>query len=167
MAAWSKEQVAFHDKLLRAVAGKTSWVEIAGTCFEDFSPAPPASEESIAGVERRLGLRLPEQLRLLYRECDGIDAGYRQLVLPIEEMVSRNDDLRNNPNYADLYMPFENLLFFGEEGNGDLFGYAIKKDGTYGRLQAVFEWDHESDSRSWKADSLRGLLMQIATDYCC
>jgi hypothetical protein len=33
--------------------------------------APPATTEQITAAERELGVRLPDQLRVLYLECDG------------------------------------------------------------------------------------------------
>lgn len=161
---WSNDQLVFYQKLLLTVADKHSWIAIAAACFPEFSPTAPASEEAIARGEQKLGRKLPEDLRSLYLECDGIAAAYRRPVLSLEEMVVRNEDLRRNPSYLGLYMPFENLLFFGEEGNGDLYGYPIRNDGSY--PHDVFQWDHESDSRSWRANSLRDLLARVATDFC-
>ncbi len=43
-------------------------------------------------------------------------------------------------------MPFEPLLFFGDEGNGDLYFFAIL-DGKI-RNGSVFRWDHENDNRT-------------------
>jgi SMI1 / KNR4 family (SUKH-1) len=39
--------------------------------FPEGKFGPPASEESIIAAENELGVRLPEVLRSLYRECDG------------------------------------------------------------------------------------------------
>ena len=47
-------------------------------------------------------------------------------------------------------MPFDNLLFFGDSGNGDLFALAIDADGRV-RRGDVFCWDHETDGRAWFA----------------
>ncbi len=48
-------------------------------------------------------------------------------------------------------MPLDCLLFFGEEGNGDLFGFRILK-GTVN--PQVYEWDHENDNRTWSGSCL-------------
>jgi hypothetical protein len=163
---WSSEQLAFYQELLRKIAGQPSWAAIAAACFPEFSPTAPASDESIAICEHRLGRKLPEGLRSLYLECNGIDALYRKPVMCIEDIVARNEELRSNAAYSGLYMPFENLFFFGEEGNGDLYGFAVRKDGTYA-YENVFEWNHENDSRSWKANGLKDLLVRVATEFCC
>lgn len=51
-------------------------------------------------------------------------------------------------------MPFEHLLFFGDAGNGDQFAFPIHADGTINRPD-IFLWNHEMDSRSWIAPSLK------------
>ena len=50
-----------------------------------FSPA--ATETQIASVEAELGVRLPEQLRRLYLECDGFreDRGNAKYLLSLTE----------------------------------------------------------------------------------
>ena len=56
----------------------------------------------------------------------------------------------------NFYMPFNNLLFFADAGNGDKFGFPISLDGTI--RKDVFAWNHEDDSRSWCAPSLRTFI---------
>jgi hypothetical protein len=53
-------------------------------------------------------------------------------------------------------MPFDSFLFFGDAGNGDQFAFTIC--GGIVRRPDVFAWDHENDSRSWVAPSLRSYL---------
>ena len=70
-------------------------------------------------------------------------------IWPIERVVSENLALRGDSDLARLYMPFDALLFFGDAGNGDLFGLVPHT----GRPD-VFAWDHENDSRTWVAPGL-------------
>lgn len=58
-----------------------------------------------------------------------------------------------NPDFVDLYMPFDPLLLFGDEGNGDHFGYRIL-GGKVLPDSFIFEWNHESDDRVWFATDL-------------
>jgi len=51
-------------------------------------------------------------------------------------------------------MPFNHLLFFGDAGNGDQFAFSIHADGKIYRPD-VFVWNHEDDSRTWIAPSLK------------
>ena len=52
-------------------------------------------------------------------------------------------------------MPFDALLFFADAGNGDQFAFPITATAA---RDDVFVWDHENDSRSWYAASLKSYL---------
>jgi hypothetical protein len=71
----------------------------------------------------------------------------------VEELIAQNQLFRRNAEYSDLYMPFDCLLFFGGEGNGDQFGYRIL-GGRIHETSFIYEWDHESDNRVWFATDL-------------
>ena len=53
-------------------------------------------------------------------------------------------------------MPFDNLIFFADAGNGDQFAFPIVSGEV--RQNKVFVWDHEDDSRRWVAPSLQSYL---------
>jgi SUKH superfamily protein len=53
-------------------------------------------------------------------------------------------------------MSFENLLFFGDAGNGDLFAYKVL-GGRASNID-IFVWNHEDDSRTFIAGSLKNFL---------
>jgi len=96
----------------------------------------------------------PAELVSLLSESDGIQGQYGLgLVWPLARIVADNLAFRSNANFQDLYMPVDCLLFFADAGNGDQFAYAI----CGGQIQRpdIFAWDHEQDSRSWVAPSLR------------
>ncbi|MEU4228909.1 SMI1/KNR4 family protein [Nonomuraea sp. NPDC026600] len=113
----------------------------------------PAVSESIAGIEDAIGRPVPEALAQLLRETDGIEDEYgSHIVCPAKLIREHNQSLRTSPGFRELYMPFDGLLFFGEAGNGDLFGVPLL-DGE-GRSD-VYVWDHEDDSRSWVASDLQ------------
>jgi len=65
-------------------------------------------------------------------------------------------ELRTFEDFKDLYMPFDALLFVASAGNGDLFGYAVLN----GAIQKddIYVWDHEDDSRTWVASSLKDFI---------
>jgi cell wall assembly regulator SMI1 len=48
---------------------------------------PPATEEQIVRVETELGMRLPDQLRRLYFDCDGFreDRGNAKYLLSLSD----------------------------------------------------------------------------------
>ncbi|UPK43655.1 SMI1/KNR4 family protein [Paenibacillus pabuli] len=53
-------------------------------------------------------------------------------------------------------MPFDNLIFFGESGIGDLFAFPVTGDRIC--RDDVFVWNHENDSRNWVAPSVSKYL---------
>jgi hypothetical protein len=70
----------------------------------------------------------------------------------LERIVSDNLRFRAYPDFRELDMPFDHLLFFADAGNGDQFAHAICA-GTV-RRPDVFVWNHEDDSRSWVAPDI-------------
>jgi hypothetical protein len=71
----------------------------------------------------------------------------------LERIVT--DNLRFRTSFRDLYMPFQPLLFFADAGNGDQFCFPTTSSGV---RDDVFVWDHENDSRTWYAASLKTYL---------
>lgn len=53
-------------------------------------------------------------------------------------------------------MPFDCLLFFADAGNGEQFAYSIQ-DGLI-RKDDIYVWNHEDDSRTWVAPSLKKFI---------
>ena len=49
-------------------------------------------------------------------------------------------------------MPFDCMLFIGDAGDGDNFGYSIQQKRI--RKTDIFSWNHEDDSRIWVAPNL-------------
>jgi len=78
--------------------------------------------------------------------------------MPIGELVERNDDLRTNERYGTVYMSFESLIFFGQLGNGDLFGQPVIQAAV---REEVFVWDHEDDSRTWYAADIASAILRL------
>ncbi|MFF2075044.1 SMI1/KNR4 family protein [Kitasatospora sp. NPDC058162] len=105
-------------------------------------------------AERRLGFGLPGELRGLLLESDGI-VGHTAVdsVWAVEQIVEQNLLFRSDPSFAQLYMPFDALLFFGDNGGGDQFAFVRTP-----RRPDIFVWEHESDSRRWVARDLKDYL---------
>jgi len=162
---WSQQQIHFYKELLGRVRAGDSWLQRAKTCFPDAAGPGAMSDRQLVLAETQLGRRLPDPLRGIYRECGGVFANHgTPLVMPLDDLVKRNEWLRGSDSSAGLYMPFDHLLFFGEEGNGDLYAFPIAIDGGYGN-QNIYEWDHENDSRSWRASSIGDLFARLATEW--
>ena len=122
--------------------------------------AAPADPGMLDAAERALALALPSDLRALFAECNGVTdhLGFR-VVWPVTELAPRNEEFRTTREFRRLYMPFDALLFFGEVGNGDQFFYRIL-DGEV-RESDVYLWDHETDSRGWRAPRLETLVADV------
>lgn len=113
-----------------------------------------ASEAAIRACEAGLGQALPQDLGELLRETDGVEGGYGLgLIWPVERIKADNLAFRTNPRFAQIYLPFDPLLFFADAGNGDQFAF-MPSD----RPADVFVWDHESDRRTMIAPSLASYL---------
>jgi hypothetical protein len=131
-----------------------SWKQLAQTHAADAEFAPPASESQLAAAERELGVQLPDTLRELLLESDGVIADYGAGVIwSVSDILKRNREFRTLESFRELYMPFDHLLFFGDDGGGDQFAFAIHSDGQIHKFD-VYRWEHETDARSWFAGRL-------------
>src|SRR5262245_3969841 len=134
-----------------------NWKEhIAAICAQ-ASFSEPAEERALAAAETKLGMRLPESLRELLAESNGVRGEYElALIWPIERIIEDNRLFRADESFRTLYMPFDGLLFFADAGNGDQFAFAVA--GGQVRRPDIFVWDHEEDSRRWLAKDLSDYL---------
>lgn len=130
------------------------WAELIAALPGDASPHPPAPESAIRECARLLGEQVPGQLAALSSESNGVDGEYGLgLIWPIERIIADNLHFRGNAEFAQLYMPFDPLLFFADAGNGDQFALV-----PHTGRRDVFAWDHENDSRIWVAPGLSEYL---------
>ena len=118
---------------------------------------PGVTEAAIEQAEAELGERLPDDLRALYLESDGIQWKDEKLDLiwPLADLLKQNREFRSNDDFRELYMSFDQLLFISDDGCGNQFAIRMLPEPSGGQ---VYEWDHESDDRIWRAGSLE--------DYC-
>lgn len=119
---------------------------------------PPATLEQVRAVESSLGVALPAELWDLLLETNGAEVAYGTgVVWSAEQITRRNLDMRREWQRGEwgATMPIDNLLFFGDLGNGDLSFFPITAEGVRNR---VFRWDHEDDSRISCALSLADWL---------
>ena len=95
----------------------------------------------------------PAELIEVLRESDGIyDEFGAAVVLPAAEIVARNQEMRTDSDFGSLYWSFDQILFMGEDGSGDLFGYRVLPGDE--ERNDIYRWEHEDDSRSWFALTL-------------
>ncbi|MFF3109431.1 SMI1/KNR4 family protein [Kitasatospora sp. NPDC057904] len=120
----------------------------------------PAADDTLAEVERALGQRVPPDLADLLRECDGVVHRGLDVVWDAARIARENGEFRTTLDFRQLYMPFEPLMFFGDNGGGDQFAFVRTPE----RDHDVFVWDHETDSRSMVAGRLRHYLERSLTE---
>jgi hypothetical protein len=130
------------------------WRELVLEMFGDAVCGEPASEKALADVAEALGQPLPLDLASLLAECDGVRGPTAlDVVWSAERIVRDNLAFRSTPDFRSLYMPFEPVMFFGDNGGGDHFAFVRQPE-----RDEVFVWDHETDSRYLVAYSLRDYL---------
>jgi len=111
----------------------------------------PVNQTALESTERKLNLSLPFHLREILLECGSVTADCSSGVIwSISDILVRNLEFRSMDAFRELYMPFNHLLFFGDDGGGDQFAFPIHADGKIHKPD-IYRWEHETDSRSWFA----------------
>ena len=132
---------------------QSTWREFIQILTPEITLRSPASPDEIQRAESSLDVVLPDELKSLLQESDGVEGPYGHgLIWNIERIKKVNLFFRQFSEYKDLYMPFDHLLFLADAGNGDQFAFAILN----GKIQRsdIFAWNHEDDSRQWVAPAL-------------
>ena len=138
------------------------WVDWLRTrpYWADLRLTSPARSAALSELEEVLGHLLPPDLRELLSETDGVFGPYEAgLVWPVNRIAE--DNVRFRSDFAELYMNFDSLLFFADAGNGDQFAFPVLPGKSGG--SEVFVWNHEDDSRTWKARDLRTYIDEWMT----
>ncbi|MER7666828.1 SMI1/KNR4 family protein [Streptomyces sp. NPDC096193] len=114
----------------------------------------PTTPEELRELEQALGQTLPDPLRELLLESNGVmDEDGTDVIWTAAKIRDSNQQFRSNDSFRHLYMPFDSLMFFGDNGGGDQFAFPRSPE----RVD-VFVWDHENDSRTWVAPALEAYL---------
>jgi SMI1 / KNR4 family (SUKH-1) len=94
-----------------------SWKEHIAAISAQASFSAPAEEQALLAAETQLGMRLPQSLRELLAESNGVRGEYDlALIWPVERIVADNRSFRESEAFRTSYMPFEGLLFFADAG---------------------------------------------------
>ncbi|WP_269845083.1 SMI1/KNR4 family protein [Deinococcus arcticus] len=121
-----------------------------------------ASPADLERLQHTFDLILPENLKLLLLEVGGLSGVYgERVVWAPSEMEDQNRIMRQTPEFASLYMPFDGLFFIGDLGNGDLIGLRVLRGNVGG--WNVFRWEHETDSRLNVQLDLKGYIRAAVT----
>ncbi|GGW58534.1 SMI1/KNR4 family protein [Streptomyces lucensis JCM 4490] len=130
------------------------WRQAATAVFPDVGFRRPVQASELVAAQTRLRRTLPAELRQLLLESDGV-IGHLHVdtIWPLDQIVERNLLFWSDQTFTQLYMPFDALLFFGDNGGGDQFAFVQKPE-----RPDIFVWEHESDSRRWVANNLQDYL---------
>ncbi|WP_102264502.1 SMI1/KNR4 family protein [Mesobacillus jeotgali] len=140
------------------------WREFVSTISKEHYFKEPATKYEIDQIQKELNVELPEELAVLLNETNGVFDNWNcPLIWSTSQIVKDNLFFRNFEDYKDIYMPLDHLFFFSEAGNGDLFCYAILKNGSIEKND-IYVWNHEDDSRTWVAASLKQFIEGWLTD---
>jgi len=123
--------------------------------------SPPASNTELSAIYQALGHGIPDQLRELLIESNGIETPYSTLVYSTARIIEVNQTFRTADSLADR-MPFEHLIFFGTVSDGDEFAFPLLRNGKFG--DAVFIWSHESDCREEYAMSIADYIAKYTVE---
>ena len=127
-----------------------------GCTFSD-----PATSSEIDDLEKTFGIQIPEHLKELLLESNGITGTYGlDVVWSTAGIKGQNLDMRHDKDFQDMFMPFDHLLFFGSNGAGDYYGYPISAAQTISGSE-IFCWYHENDDRIVAAFSLEAYLNEV------
>ena len=131
------------------------WKTFTDSLNEDFEYFSRVQEHQITRAEKTLSVIFPTELSNFLCETNGLyhAKSYTCMVWSIENIEQTNLDFRQNTDFAKLYMPFDPLLFFGDAGNGDQFAFRVLSNQV--TMSDIYVWDHENDSRTWIAPSLK------------
>ncbi|MCS0791340.1 SMI1/KNR4 family protein [Cytobacillus firmus] len=134
------------------------WKEFITSISMEHQFKNPATKFEIAQIKKELNVELPDELAALFNETNGVFDNWNcPLVWSTSQIIKDNLFYRDFEGYRDIYMPFDDLFFFSDAGNGDLFCYAIVKNGTIEKND-IYVWNHEDDSRTWVAASLKHFI---------
>ncbi len=92
--------------------------------------SPPATEATVLSVEAELGMRLPEQLRRLYFECDGFreDTGNAKYLLSLrdEDFIGSLLSITKFM-WAEFERPdLKSFVFFGSSSGDEAWGISTR-----------------------------------------
>jgi cell wall assembly regulator SMI1 len=159
MISWTPAQIERYQDLMRR-GGSMTWAKRAKLCFPDCRLGRKASSASIEEAERRLGRELPQELKALFAETDGIfDNRGDWLVHSLDYLI---EDILGLWEIDDLYMAPRTMILFGGPGNGDRYFIPVLPNGVYS--ECIFLWDHETDSREWIAQSFSDYFYRISLE---
>lgn len=131
------------------------WKNYISKIVEDAQFNEPITEKELSSIKEQLKIELPKPLIELYSETNGIKGPYYSYIWSTEMLIKENLSVWNIEEFENYKKP-DNLLFFVDAGNGDLFGYLIV-NGTV-ESEVIYVWNHEDSTQRIVAPTLRDFI---------
>ena len=131
------------------------WKNYLSNIIKDCRFNSPATGTDFLLIKKELGIELPKKLTELFSETNGVEGKYYSYIWSTELIIRENLSIWAMEEFENYKRP-DNLLFFVDAGNGDLFGYLI----VQGKVQNedIYVWNHEDSSQRVIAASLEEFI---------
>lgn len=131
------------------------WKNYISNIVEDAQFNAPVTEKELRSLKEELNIELPKPLIELYRETNGVKGPYYSYIWSTKMLIKENLSVLRIEEFENYKKP-DNLLFFVDAGNGDLFGYLI----INGKVESedIYVWNHENGSQRVVAPSLKEFI---------
>jgi len=117
-----------------------------------------ATPERLDEVEKRVGVKLPKDLRALLEKRDGGRGTVGGRSRPL--WLWSADEIEREADEQEVTRASPGLLLFGSDGGAEGYGYLPRlKRGRYGRISIMAAGAHEFESLG---DSLEALVKTLA-----
>jgi hypothetical protein len=131
------------------------WRELLSKQYPDAEFSAPALVDELQIAHSKIGMPFPSELNDLYNETNGVyrTEAYLWIVWALDELIQENQYMHTSPDLAFYERSFDDLLFFGSLGTGDLL--AFRRDSLSTTYLAVGIWNHETGEFEENSLSLR------------
>lgn len=131
------------------------WKNYISEIVGDAQFNAPVTEKELRSIKEELNIELPNPLIELYDETNGVEGPYYSYIWSTEILIKENLSVWSIEELENYKKP-DNLLFFVDAGNGDLFGYLI----INGKVESedIYVWNHENSSQRVVAPTLKEFI---------
>jgi len=117
----------------------------------------PCNPKELLEIEDVLGIRLPEDLKSLLLETNGINDIFGLHIIWSKERIKTNNlRFRSRAIALNSAQTGANLLFFADAGNGDQYAFNVQDAKV--EPSKILIWRHEDDRIEIAANSLAQYL---------
>lgn len=138
---------------------KQSWKTILRSLFESPQFGTPATPDDLENVWLNLDTELPEDLKNLLKETNGLTVQECGVVWSTQDMVAKNMDHWTSPVVPGPGGALEEYLFIGGEPGGHSYAYRRSCIGIP-RKELLYQWNPNSSTFDEFATDLQEYLVR-------